>query len=283
MPDRAHFMRGVEYVASSRRNPVVLHDVGLAIEQTSPLLSSTMEYETESLDTLPPRYGRQEVSVDVNALDRGLWDSACEAFEADCASGAPGALYCDQWYARAYCVSQEVRKVSQSYVTGTLTFVMLDGYWSKSEQFDFFRSEDIGDGEYLDYPHDYPHDYAKPFDSSNILNDQLTAAPAQIVVFGPATNPSITIGGNVYRWEVDVSDGEYLSCEFNEARKAIRIVGNGYERDVFDSGVRGSGLGSGSYCFQPIPPGSSTVSWDGSFGFTVYLEKRRGGLPWTSS
>ena len=277
-------MRGVEYVPSSRRNPVSLHCVGLSVEQTAPLLSSSMSYDGDAVDTSQPRYAPREVSVDVNALDRGAWDSACEAFEADCASGAPGSLFCEGWYARAYCVSQEAREVSPSYVTGTLTFALLDGYWSKSEAFEFYRSEsDPGDAEFLDYPHDYPHDYAAPFDSVGITNDQLVGSPARIVVYGPVTNPTLSIGGNTYRWEVEVPSGSYLACDFTEARKTIEIVGNGYTRDVFDSGVRGSGLGGGSYCFQPIPPGSSAVSWDGSFGFTVYLEKRRGGLPWTSS
>lgn len=284
MPDRAHFMRDVEYVTSSRRDPVVLHDVKLAIEQTAPMLSSSMEYDIDTLDTSPPRYGRREVSVDVNALDREMWDSACEAFEADCTSGNPGTLYCDWWYARAYCVSHEVDEVHQSYVNGTLTFVLLDGYWTKSETFEFVRKEPGQDGvEHLDYPHDYPYDYAKPFDASHIENDQLTASAAQINVFGPVTNPSITIGGNVYRWEIEIPDGAYLACSFLRDRKSIELVGNGYSLDVFDCGVRGSGQDGGSYCFQPIPPGVSSVSWDGSFGFNVQIEKRKGGLPWTSS
>ena len=51
--------------------------------------------------------------------------------------------------------------------------------------------------------------------------------------------------------------------------------------DRFDCGARGSGLGSGTYCFEPLPAGPLGVSWDGSFGVTLAWWQTKGGLPWS--
>lgn len=45
--------------------------------------------------------------------------------------------------------------------------------------------------------------------------------------------------------------------------------------------MRGEGAGSGSYCFEPLRPGTSTVSWDGSFGFDITHYQEEGEPPWS--
>ena len=259
-----------------------MHDVEIAIEQTAPLLSSALSYDKDDALSYAPGFAQSEVSVDVRVLGRDEWDAACESFEADCLTGSPGTLVCDGWSTRAYCVSHLVGEVSPRWISASLAFVLVDGYWYRAEKHEYyeFSSETTGG---LDYPHDYPHDYGASSGQSSVVVGSLVPCPAKITIYGPVTNPTIDIGGNTYRWQISVPEGAYLVSDGTGPRKTISLVGSGYTSDVFDCGMRGSGAGSGSYCFEPVPPGTSEVSWDGSFGFDLELQVRRGGLPWTSS
>ena len=48
------------------------------------------------------------------------------------------------------------------------------------------------------------------------------------------------------------------------------------------SGERGAGAGSGSYVFERLRPGTSSVAWDGSFGFNLTYFQEEGEPPWNS-
>lgn len=77
--------------------------------------------------------------------------------------------------------------------------------------------------------------------------------------------------------------GSRLIIDGSSFPKTIKLVGMyGETEDRFADGMRGEGAGSGSYCFEQLRPGTSSVAWDGSFGFTMthYLEE--GEPPWSS-
>ena len=51
---------------------------------------------------------------------------------------------------------------------------------------------------------------------------------------------------------------------------------------MFASARRGTGKGGGSYAFQPLTPGVSEVSWDGTFAFDLTVFEQEGEPPWES-
>ena len=62
-----------------------------------------------------------------------------------------------------------------------------------------------------------------------------------------------------------------------------KVAKNGYKTNALPDAVLGGGVGSGSYIFEDIPAGTSTVSYDGSFGWDLEVYREDGAVPWTSS
>ena len=109
-----------------------------------------------------------------------------------------------------------------------------------------------------------------------------TAMPFQMVIYGPVSNPQLTLGGNRYALNMEIPSGSYVTVTSIAGRRTIVMTAeNGDKTNVFDKGRRGTGLNGGEYIFQPIPPGDSTVEWNG-FGvdLTVYAEESE--PPWSN-
>ena len=133
----------------------------------------------------------------------------------------------------------------------------------------------------LDYPHDYPHDYLMTTRNATANNPMPTAMPFKMVIYGPVSNPQLTLGGNRYALNMEIPSGSYVTVTSIAGRRTIVMTAeNGDKTNVFDKGRRGTGLNGGEYIFQPIPPGDSTVEWNG-FGvdLTVYAEESEPSWP----
>ena len=94
------------------------------------------------------------------------------------------------------------------------------------------------------------------------------------MIYGPCSNPAVYIAGHEYRVNCDVGENEYLTID--ATTKRIYLTQNdGKEINVFNNRNRDS------YIFEKIPPGNSTVSWDGDFSFDVILLEERSAPKWT--
>lgn len=134
----------------------------------------------------------------------------------------------------------------------------------------------------LDYPHGYPHDYSESATSPDVESSVLTPSDVRIVVYGPAVNPYVIVGGNTYQVNVTVPSGGYLTIDGRD-KTIVLTLADGTTRNEFAAGVRGSGLGGGSYIFEPLQPGIQDVTWDGSFGLDFGWYEEEGEPPWSQS
>ena len=201
-------------------------------------------------------------------------------FDVDVAAGTPGMLDADGWTTRAYVVKAEPTSITPVIIHQKLTVVLLDGIWRKAGEVQHFWSDALQPGLDLDYPYDYPHDYLATVRDAVASNPMPTAMPFQMVIFGPVSNPQLTLGGNTYALDMDIPSGSYVTVTSIAGRRTIVMTAeNGDETNVFDKGRRGTGLNGGEYIFQPIPAGDSSVQWSG-FGvdLTVYQEESE--PPW---
>lgn len=206
----------------------------------------------------------------------------------DVSSGTPGTLVFDgEWYQRAYIAKSEVETVyGRSAVRAALTVLLLDGAWRREESTDFF-AEEVSDGDVLDFPHDFDYDYGGSGANRTVTVGGLLPADMRMTIYGPVTNPRVVVAqgefSNTYSVKVAVPGGSRLVIDGSSHPKSIQLIGTyGEVEDRFADGVRGEGAGSGSYCFEPLRPGTSTVSWDGSFGFTLTAFQEEGEPPWSS-
>lgn len=223
----------------------------------------------------------REATLTVDYLTTDAADAARRVMDRDVALGTPGTLVSGEWSQRAYVVAQEPTDRYHGWVRADLTVLLLDGVWRRLVTTSYGKGEAGADhGKAYDYG--YAYDYAPPSNSRTVTVDAPAPCPIRLIVFGYARNPEMTIGGNTYRFDVEVPSGGYLVVDTRPDPTVTLVDSAGRSTDAFASAHRGAGLGSGEYAFQPVAPGIQTVGWDDSFGFDlgVYLEE--GEIPWTS-
>ena len=205
----------------------------------------------------------------------------------DVESLSPGTLTINnELDAKAFIVGTNVQSPTLSPALAIVTFriVLCDGLWRHRLSTQRFTPMTADSGNVLDMPYDLPADLACPKTIQRISNP--TASPCGFVcrIFGQATNPQFTVGGNLYRFDdVTVPSDGYMTVIGTSLEKSIKVTdGNGDVADRFCSGARGSGKGCGSYCFEPIPSGESILTWSGGFTIEFDLYESSGVPPWST-
>lgn len=158
----------------------------------------------------------------------------------------------------------------------SLTFRSFYPFWTKTVTYQFFKVSEIGSA--LDYEHDFAFDYGGSGQSSIVTVDSVFESDFFLRIYGPATNPYVIIAGN--RYEVDVSVPEGSLLEVDSAAGTVTLISDtGVRSNVFGS-TPDAYSGSGEWIFQPIPPGTSSLAWDGTFGFDLLIYERSDERKW---
>ncbi len=222
----------------------------------------------------------REVTVTAAFTDPEKADLLRHLADRDVAGSTPGTLRVGAWFQRAYITACEPGTIFGDYHTADLTVVLLDGAWSRESTISFGTVAESG-GAGLDLPCDLPYDLGAPRPMRTIDAGRWGECPAKLEIHGPCESPSLRIGGNLYSVDCIVPTGGTLTVD-GIAKTAIVTDGYGTETDVFKSAMRGTGKGGGSYAFQPVPAGLSTVEWDGTFAFDLTIYEQEGEPPWAS-
>lgn len=225
----------------------------------------------------------REVAADLTCIGLEQLDRARHIFDRDVQTGAVGELvYAGEWRTRALVVAQSPSEVCRDLVTAALTVVLMDGVWRRKHEMYVPMPSTVSGGGGLDYPHDYPYDYARPEPPKSVKASEWGESAVGLRIYGPATNPAVTIGGNTYQIMQEVADTQRI--EVDGLHRTVELVTLYGERiNVAGDAVRGRGAGGGSYIFQPLPPGESEISADGSFAFDVIWYDEEGEPPWSLS
>lgn len=202
--------------------------------------------------------------------------------DADMASGNSGTLVADgEWEAKAWIAKSEPQAITPTMVETQLTIVLADGVWRRGTTEHHDPRTDKAGGD-LDYPHDYPHDYAGMSIPGTVTNATVTPQPLKLTIFGPCVNPYIIIGTNRYEVDATIPAGSRLEIDAaSDSRTVTMISDTGLRTNLFAKAVRGAGRGSGTYVFEPLPPGTSSISWAGGFEFDLTAIEERNEPPWT--
>lgn len=143
--------------------------------------------------------------------------------------------------------------------------------WSREIQtFSFMNGSGAASGQDA-YPRDYPYDFASAAEEQTISNPCAKPSEYRLTVFGPATTPSITVGGNVYTVDVTLSANEKLVV--NSQTHAIYVEqADGTIVNHFADRDRQHDI------WAQIPTGVSRISWNpndvSSFYLTIIDERR---------
>lgn len=200
--------------------------------------------------------------------------------DADALSGQPGRLYVgDQYMVCFLAVSATVESAPRlgNFATQTITVLAVRPFWCTEQQYTFNPAaaeeespEDMG----KKYNLRYPYRYGSGLAASVIKNTHYAPAPAIIVIYGPASNPSVQIGNVIYNVDVVLTASQRLVIDGTENR--IYTVGSdGTETNVFNARNKAYDI------FSPVPVGESPVLYSGDFLMTITLVQQRSQLKWT--
>ena len=173
-------------------------------------------------------------------------------FEKDVRNMTPGKIWWNNFYKEGFVYStsnDDYEELFES-VEHEIEFLSVNPSWIRRTTYQY-RAQANETGT-LDYPRDYGYDY----DRSDILevleNKCIGEANFELIFYGAAVDPQITIGGNVYGLETTLKEGEYATV--NSITKKIRQYSiTGEETNIFDRRDRENNI------FQKIPEGTLAV------------------------
>ena len=196
--------------------------------------------------------------------------------EQDIISNKPGKLYLGDQYLTCYlAVSSAVSVYSRrgNFVMKELKIVVTEPFWHTESLYQFLvgAPEAVADPKRYDLR--YPYRYIATSSSGTITNLHYADCPMIITVYGAATNPSITIGGNIYSVTASVSAGQRIVInQIN--RTIVSMAADGSTTNLFDYRDKDNDI------FTSLSPGTQTVVYDGAFSFDIIAIQQRSEPTW---
>lgn len=200
--------------------------------------------------------------------------------ERDIAAREPGKLYVGDWYMRCWIAgcSPTDYWMDDRFAELELTLLAEQRGWIRETLQQYVPETGTEPVAGVDFPLDFPFEFMRGRSSKSIYNGSISAQDLLLRVYGPASDPAVSIGGSVHRVNVEVPAGYRL--EIDTMAKTVRLVApDGSWSDAY--GFREPGAeGSGTYIFERIAPGSSSLSWGNDFTFDLVRYEVRMACPW---
>lgn len=199
-----------------------------------------------------------------------------EIAEVDIVAAIPGKIFIGDYYTmgfiKASAKANYMRLLKHAKIT--LTLLSDDPAWYRDETHSFFPgSGNVAPVDGMGYPYDYPYDYAGT--KARIINcDSVGSNAFKLRIYGPAVNPSVSIGGHIYAINGTLAAKESLLIECSPKKRITLNKPDGSRVNWFDKRNRDS------YIFQEIPPGQHTVVWNELFGFDLTIIEKRSEPKW---
>lgn len=263
---------------------------GIMIKRIETLRTHAWEVELASRGIKSATLNATSIQLEATCANLTILDEATQLFDSDVASmtdsrtkDTAGTIELDGWSQKALITGIEPSYDPPGPAKYTLTATLLDGVWHKTGETQQFWPNSLQPGLDLDYPHDFPHDYLPTARTATATNTAVSAMPFTMTIYGPVNNPSITMAGNRYELHMNIPSGSYVTINSVPGQRTITMTAeNGDTTNVFSKGERGNGQDSGSYIFQPIPPGEHQVQWS-DFGFSLTIIHERSSPAWLIS
>ena len=145
-------------------------------------------------------------------------------------------------------------------------------YWVK-ETTTTFGYGIVSEGNNLDFNNDFAYDYTSNMLGKELNNTGFMPVNFKMLIYGPAENPSVNIGGHAYTVNVSVAKNEYLMID-SISKTVILKHTDGRETNCLNLRDKDS------YIFEKIPAGVNLVSITGDFKFDITLLEERSEPKW---
>ena len=264
---------------SARGERIELNASGADIGPAAELRGREWSYEIGHRGIAAQSRPARVVEVEASFDDLSVADALRRAADRDVHDGTPGKIEAvGRWTQRSYILAFKPDSIGKDYVRGSLSVALLDGAWRRPHVVELRPGGATSDGK--GHPYAYPYSYGLAEGIGRIMSVGSMPGPVSITVYGPATDPSVTIGGNRFAVKCSVPAGGHLVID-GTALTVELVNAYGQRENRLADAVRGSGRGGGEYIFEEVGgDGEVLVSWPGTFGADVTWWEQEGEPPW---
>lgn len=267
----------IKYVNSN------LQEINLNSEPYKLLVSDLLDYNWEVISSNNKIQGfgysvkEKKISIDIshtrNFDARKNMNILTDLFEKDIMNGVPGRLYIDDQYMNCYIKSSKKANWETDQII-LCEYGMITDYpfWTK-ESVHIFKSSEISSTNNKRYPGRYGYRYANGLNNASINNSHYVESNFKLLIYGKCINPTVIIGGNIYKVHTLIEEGERLEINTKD-KTVIKIKNNGDKENLFNS------RNKENYIFQKISSGLNSVNWNGDFDFDIVLYEERSEPKW---
>lgn len=246
-----------------------LYDHEWEVNETATKLGSLIN----SFGKKPKKY---DITLDFkgNKSERA---AAAEGFnritETDVINQTIGRLMLNGYYIECYIIASEhensgmprtVRKQASAYAPYP--------FWIAENTYTF-HSYGVSSSNNKRYAGKYPYRYANGMSNTYIQNPHFTDANFSLVIYGPVTNPMVSISGQNYLVNIVLEAGERLEID-SRTETVTKVMANGERVNAFHNREKGKTF------FREIPPGRQPVTWTGKFDWDLTIYEERSEPKW---
>lgn len=193
-----------------------------------------------------------------------------EEFENDIRTLSPARLVWGSWYIDCYIIASSTTPETVAWTTNEIEVFCPRPFWVKQEKKSFIASDEPPQSQtFLDYEYDYEYDYfLGAIGTENWVREFPFASDFQMYVYGPVSNPRITINGYAYQVFDTLAASEYMIID-SLNHTVTKFASNGTQASIFDLRNKAQSV------FEKIPGGTLTLNWTGLFGFDLIIFDER--------
>ena len=223
--------------------------------------------ETQEKELIISIYGKTEAEANERK------NKVFEVFEKDVLTNRPGRLWIGDYYLSCYVVEGSISNYYRqgNYLAKEIKIVTDIPVWIKETTYNFYIQDVISDSF---YPYDYPYDYSNNLIIQNINNNHYSDSNFELIIYGPALNPTVFIKGHPYTVYTDLLAGEHLTISSTN-KTVIKTKNNGETVNEFNRRNKEYSV------FKLIEQGQSAVSWNEEFNFNLIVFDERSVPLWT--
>lgn len=216
----------------------------------------------------PALYETRLMFLGTFAANKSQIEALHEDFELDLISKRPGRIIWGEYYIDCYITTSSTYPDDSNRTVNDIEIFVPYPFWIKDITRSFYVQSGASESG-LDYPYDYPFDYAHDSSGSESWATG-TALPSEYTmqIYGPVTDPMVSIGGVTIGVYATLSSGEYITID-SRTHTVTKTGQDGEKTDLFDYRVKTSSI------FDRIPGGTLEIIWSGLFGFDLTLHTER--------
>lgn len=206
-----------------------------------------------------------------------LLNHFANVIEYDVRVNEAGRLWLGEQYLKCYFVAGQVTKSSNNRCICVKDFTILPtaAFWCTERTTSFTIGSGMQSSAGIKkYNNRYPYKYGAGYAAQTLYNDSESwETPAVITFYGPATNPSIRIAGNIYAFTAVIATNERVIID-QQAKRLYKVSATGVVTNMYPYRDKEHDI------FKLIPAGSVDVVYSGDFGFDITLIHQRSEPYW---